>query len=384
MISIPDLTEVRRHLHRHPELSGQEYETTAFLSGQLTAAGIPHRHGPGGVGLITEDQASSDVPIIALRADIDALPITEESEAPYRSTAPGVMHACGHDAHAAMVLGATLELHRAAALPVRWRTIFQSSEEAGQGALDMVTAGAVEGAQAILAFHVDPALPAGHVAIVPGPQTSCCQDFTIEVRGRGGHGARPHLTIDPIAIAAHLLTTIYQAIPRQTDQRRPAIVTVGQIVGGHCTNVIPDTAMLRGTIRTLDPAVSVETRERLIRICQGVALAFGGEIRPTFERQLNGVVNDPRLTAHCTAVAQKLLGPAHVVTEGLPSMGAEDFADYLTQVPGCMMRLGVKFPDKESTPLHTPTFDIDESALALGARLLFSVVSEWPRQLIPC
>lgn len=383
MISLPDLIEVRRHLHRHPELSGQEYATTAFLSEQLTAAGIPHRRGPGEVGLITEDQPS-DAPVIALRADIDALPITEENETPYRSTAPGVMHACGHDAHSAVVLGATLELHRAAALPVRWRAIFQSSEEAGQGALDMVAAGAVEGAQAILAFHVDPALPAGHVAIVPGPQTSCCQDFAIEVRGRGGHGARPHLTIDPIAIAAHLITTIYQAIPRQTDQRRPAIVTVGQIVGGHCTNVIPDTAMLRGTIRTLDPAVSLDTRERLIRICQGVAQTFGGEILPTFERQLNGVVNDSRLAAHCTTVAQKLLGSAHVVTEGLPSMGAEDFADYLTQVPGCMMRLGVKFPDKESTPLHTPTFDIDESALALGARLLFSVVSEWPRQLIPC
>ena len=194
--------------------------------------------------------------MVAMRADIDALPIKEESNVPYRSRKPGVMHACGHDAHSAILLGTTLALYRARPLPVAWRSIFQPSEEAGRGASEMVKQGALEGVDAIIALHVDPNLPVGKVAITPGPRTAFCQDFAIEIVGRGGHGARPHATVDPIATAAHLITLIYQAVPRQTDARQPVVMTIGVINAGHASNVIPDTASLQGTIRTLNTAVA--------------------------------------------------------------------------------------------------------------------------------
>lgn len=361
---------IRRHLHQHPELSGKEYATTAFLAEQLDAAGMASSPGPGGVGLVANLAGDAGRPIIALRADIDALPIQETTTLPFRSENPGVMHACGHDAHSAMLWGALAALQSTAPLPARCRGIFQSSEEAGQGALDMVHAGVLADVGAVLALHVDPNLPAGAVGITAGPQTACCQDFTIIVTGRGGHAARPHLCIDPIAIGAQLVTQIYQIIPRTMDLRNPAVVTVGQFDGGHCANVIPETVTLRGTIRALDLSVANETRERLTHLCEGAALATGAKIDATFSRLLPGVVNDPAITATCIASAREFVGDDHLVLSGQPSMGAEDFADYLTLVPGCMMRLGVASPDKEVRPLHTPTFEIEESALLVGARLL--------------
>jgi amidohydrolase len=369
-----ELIAIRRHLHSHPELSGKEIDTTSYLSRRLTEYGIKYRFGPEGLGLISDLSCSgqSEGPIVALRADLDALPIQEENEVPYCSEHAGVMHACGHDAHTAMLLGSITALNAAGPVstPVPCRAIFQSSEETGQGALDMVRAGAMEGVGAIIALHVDPNLPSGSVGISSGPQTACCQDFTITVKGRGGHAARPHLTIDPIAIGAQLLTQIYQTIPRNSDVRTPVVVTVGEFRGGYCTNVIPDTATLRGTIRTLDFQVAGETRGRLQRICDGVSLSSGGGVEIRFDRLLRGVVNDPVITAICLEAAREVVGDAGLITEARPSMGAEDFADYLTEAPGCMMRLGVGRPGGEIRPLHTPTFDIEEDSLLIGARIL--------------
>ncbi len=211
------LTEFRRHLHQHPELSGQEMATTTYLARQLATAGIPFRLGAGKRGVITGivPATGKRTPVIALRADNDALPITETNKVAYRSKNTGVMHACGHDAHSAILLGTTLALHRAGPLPVAWRSIFQPAEETGNGAKEMVAQGAVAGVDAILAYHVDPSLPLGFVSITPGPLSAFCQDFVIEVRGKGGHGARPHDTVDPIAVAAQLVTLIYQAVPRR-------------------------------------------------------------------------------------------------------------------------------------------------------------------------
>jgi amidohydrolase len=377
----PQLSQVRRHLHERPELSGQELATTAFLSKRLTAAKIPHRVVSGGRGIITDIVGSPDAkaPVIAIRADIDALPIQEDNQVPYSSRKSGVMHACGHDAHTAILLGTTLALYRARPLPVAWRSIFQPSEETGRGAYEMVRNGALEGVDAVIALHVDPDLTVGQAGVTAGPRTALCQDFAIEVRGRGGHGARPHITVDPIATAAHLVTLIYQAIPRQTDARDPIVVTIGVINGGHAPNIIPDMVSLQGTIRSMTSSVATHARETVQRLCAGVAQAFGATVSATFDSLLPGLVNDPRIAALLGSVGRRLLGTDNVVTDRKPSMGSEDFADYLPVVPGCMFTLGVRAVDGKITPLHTSTFDIDESALLVGARILAASLLEWPK-----
>ena len=368
----------RRQLHQHPELSGEEYATTAYLAKQFTEAKIPHRLGDDKRGIITDivPGAAVKAPVIALRADIDALPIEEKNAATYCSKNIGVMHACGHDVHSAILLGTTLALHRAGPLPVAWRSIFQPAEETGCGASEMVAQGAVKGVDAILAFHVDPSLPVGVVSITPGPQSAFCQDFVIEVRGNGGHGARPHNTIDPIAVAAQLVTLIYSAVPRSTDARDPVVVTIGVIQGGHAPNIIPDTVVLKGTIRSFDQAVSDHARETIERLCAGTARSFRAKISPVFDRLLRGGSNDPAATENCLKAARKLLGEKYVQTGRRPSMGAEDFADY--PIPKCMMALGVKSPGKKVTPLHTSNFDIDERAMLLGMKLFTRILVEWP------
>jgi len=373
------LSQFRRHLHQHPELSGEEFATTDYLSKQLTAAQVPHRVATGNRGIITDIVESPDTaaPVIAMRADIDALPIEEESTVPYRSRRSGVMHACGHDAHSAILLGTTLALYRASPLPVSWRSIFQPAEEAGRGACDMVKEGALEGVDAIIALHVDPNLSVGKVVVTPGPRTAFCEDFTIEITGRGGHGARPHSTVDPIATAAHLITLIYQAVPRQTDARQPVVVTIGVVNAGHASNVIPDTASLKGTIRTLNTGVAMHTRETVERLCASAAQAFGAKVSVLFENLLPGMVNDTQIATLSANVAGRLLGPENILRNEPPSMGAEDFADYLSAVPGCMIGLGAKGAGREITPLHTATFDIDETALLIGARIFAAVLLEW-------
>src|SRR4029077_11095926 len=256
-----------------PELSGEEFSTTDYLSKQLAAARVPHRVATGNRGIITEIVESPDpeAPVVAMRADIDALPIKEESEVSYRSKRMGVMHACGHDAHSAILLGTTLALYRARPLPVAWRSIFQPAEETGRGAGEMIKEGALEGVDAIIALHVDPNLPVGKVAITPGPRTAFCEDFAIEIEGRGGHGARPHATVDPIATAAHLITLLYQAVPRQTDARDPIVCSIVLVNESYEANVIPDLVTRKGTIRTLTPAIATHGRRTLERLCSGVA-----------------------------------------------------------------------------------------------------------------
>jgi amidohydrolase len=375
------LPETRRHLHRYPELSGAEFATTAYLSQRLAQAEVPHRVGQDKRGIIAEPATAapgSGTPVIALRADIDALPIEEANPVEYRSQHPGVMHACGHDAHTSILLGLTLALHRTQGLPVGWRAIFQPSEEIGQGALEMIRQGALSGVEAVVALHVDPNRPVGTVGVTPGPRTAWCQDFAIEVTGRGGHGARPHDTVDPIAASAHLITLIYQALPRQNDARNPVVVTIGAIQGGQASNVIPDRVSLKGTIRSVDQPTAERALDCLQRLCAGVAQAFQASVTPRFDPLLPGLVNDPAIAGICAGAARELLGDAAVATDDRVSMGAEDFAEYTRLCPGCMISLGTNTPGRPVTPLHTPAFDIDERALLIGARLLARVLLRWP------
>ena len=373
------LKEYRRHLHRNPELSGQEFATTKYISEQLTAADVPHRVAPTGRGVIAEcaNVDVPDAPLIAFRAEIDALPIHEEAAVPYRSTREGVMHACGHDAHSAILLGTTIALYRAGGLPVRWRSIFQPAEEFGRGAREMIGCGALKDAQAIVALHVDPTRFVGRISVTPGPRTAFCQDFDIRIQGRGGHAARPYLTIDPIAVAAQLVTTIYQAIPRATDARSPVVVTIGMLSAGNTANVIPETALLKGTIRALERSVAEKAGEVLQRLCSAAALGSGAQVEPVFDTLLNGLSNDPRVAAICAAAAREITQEDYLIDNDPPSMGAEDFSDYVAAVPGCMMALGARIENKAITPLHTPRFDIDESVLLFGARLLAQILLQW-------
>jgi amidohydrolase len=381
LASAGDIVAVRRRLHRFPELSGEEAETTAYLSNQLKAAGIPHRLGRGIRGIITETfSAQAKTPVVALRADIDALPINEETDAPYRSERPGKMHACGHDAHTAMLFGAVMAMHQEeACIPTGWRAIFQPSEEVGHGAQDLIEQGALDGVDAIVAQHVDPSRIVGQIGVTTGPRTAFCQDFEATVAGRGGHGARPYVTVDPIAVSAQLITLCYQALPREIDARAPVVLTFGAIHGGQANNIIPDVVSLKGTIRGLSSNTAEQARAIVQRLCLATAAAFKANISLEFSQMLPGIVNEAKITSVCYRAATELVGSDNVGTADPPSMGAEDFADYLQTVPGCMMNLGVGKKDQTMTPLHTSRFDIDERALVLGARLLVRTLFCWSK-----
>lgn len=378
-----ELVSIRRRIHALPDPSGEERPTTDLLASRLgeLAEGFPlrARRGPDGRGLLVDPIRPADAPapptVTALRADIDALRLHEENAIEYRSQVPGVMHACGHDAHSAILLGAVVGLARAEAAgelpwPVGWRAVFQPAEETSKGALEMIEAGALRGVDAILALHVDPSREVGVAGFRAGPFTAACDDIAIHVLGRGGHAARPHEAIDPIAVGALLVTAIYQFVPRAVDSHDPVVVTIGQIQAGHSPNVIPHELTLRGTLRTLNNVTRQRAREHLLRLARGVEEASGARIAVEFQSGPRSVHNDPALDALLRAAARDALGPAAVEEIPRPSMGGEDFAHYLDHVPGCMFRLGVGSEAAGRLPLHSPRFNVDERALPLGAKIL--------------
>lgn len=366
-----DLRGTRRHLHAHPEPSGEEYRTAAFLADRLGAIGLPRTLVPSRRGLIAGPAVEG--PRVAFRADIDALYIQDLKDVPYRSTCAGVMHACGHDAHATMALGAANALWRcreSLPWPVPWRVIFQPAEETGEGAAEMIEAGAVEGVRAVVALHVDPEQPVGTISQRTGVMTAVCQDLRVLIRGVGGHAARPHQATDPIAVAVQLVAAVYQSVPRALDSRDPAVVTFGVIRGGSSPNVIPDQVELLGTVRTLSEETARKVEDRLHRIARGLAEATGATVEVSLRHGVSAVVNDPAVTAVCVRASAEVTGPDQVVTIPLPSMGGEDFAGYLAHAPGCLLRLGAAVEDRPRQLLHSPYFDIDERALTIGAKTL--------------
>ena len=378
-----DLVQVRRHLHQHPEPSGQEVETSRFLQAYLRDRGLTPQLGPDGRGLIV-DGGSGDASRVGLRADIDALLIQDQKQIEYRSTRSGVMHACGHDAHAAIVVGAVEALHllqQRGQLPwnVAWRGVFQPSEETATGAEEMIAAGAIAGIDAIFATHVDTTLAVGSIGLRSGALTANCDMMRFSLRGRGGHAARPHESIDPIVAAANLIHAIYLFVPRATDSQDAVVATIGQVVGGDNPNVIPDHIELRGTLRTLDHRVREATMEHIRQLARGVAEASGTMIDVDFDVGVNSVVNDSALTDMVQEAAIQQLGSAGVYTIPRPSMGSEDFAQYLAHCPGVMFRVGCRSDDVGLFGLHTPHFDIDERAIAVGAKLLARSAILWSK-----
>jgi amidohydrolase len=368
-----ELRDIRRHLHAHPEPSREEYQTTRFLAETLDASSVPRQVAPTGRGLTAGPTGSNSSPVVAIRADIDGLRIQDAKSVAYRSRRDGVMHACGHDAHATMALGASLALwHCREALPreVCWRAIFQPSEEVGEGAFEMIAAGAMDRVRAVVALHVDPDNVAGRVAFRQGVLTAFCQEVDVEIQGLGGHAARPHQSVDPIGVASLLITSVYQFVPRSVDSRDPLVVTFGSIQGGTSANIIPEHVTLKGTIRTLSEAAAARVGERIRQIASGLSEASGATIRVTFRRGTDAVVNDPDVTRTCVRAAGDVVGQANLDEIPLPSMGGEDFSGYLKHAPGCLLRLGVASSEPPRPFLHSPHFDIDEQALAIGAKVL--------------
>jgi amidohydrolase len=376
------LIALRRHLHAHPEPSGNELQTSLHLYQLFDECGLPVRMGPEGCGVVVDSRNRAEPRRIAVRADIDALRIQDQKQTAYRSTVPEVMHACGHDVHTATVFGALsaidrLERENALPWPVAWRGIFQPAEETSQGARAMVTAGALAGIAAILSLHVDPTRPAGSIGVRSGVFTASCDEIKVVVKGRGGHAARPHESNDPIAAAAELISTLYQYVPRATDSQDAVVVSFGKIHGGQNANVIPEQVVLEGTVRTLDRKVRERTIAHIQTLANGIEQVTGTKLDVSFETGIGSVYNDEGLTQLVRQVATELLGPEKVVAMRRPSMGSEDFAAYLEHVPGMMFRLGAAGDGAPWPGLHTPTFDVDERCLAVGAKILARSVVEW-------
>jgi amidohydrolase len=380
--SVDRLVALRRHLHAHPEPSGEELQTSLYLYQLFDRLGLGVRMGPEGCGLLVDGRNQGGAGRIALRADIDALRIQDQKLAAYRSTNPEVMHACGHDVHTAVVAGALfaldrLERERHLPCPICWRGIFQPAEETSRGARAMIAAGAVEGVDAILSLHVDPTRRAGTIGARPGVFTASCDAMHVTILGRGGHAARPHQSTDPIAAAAQLISTLYQFIPRATDSQDAVVVSFGQIHGGQNANVIPEQVVLEGTVRTLDRQVREKTISHIRTLADGIERVTGTTLKVCFEQGIPSVYNDLALNTLLTGVAEQLLGRENLVEMHRPSMGGEDFAAYLQYVPGMMFRLGAAGEDSFWPGLHTPMFDVDESCLAIGAKILARCVVEW-------
>ena len=381
----PSLVALRRHLHMYPEPSGEECEPSRYLSEWLAEIGCEVRIGTGQRGLIADLPVACDAPErsrVALRADLDALHIQDAKQVAYRSRVDGVMHACGHDAHAALVAGALvairdLEQRKQLPWPVSVRGIFQPAEETCRGAREMIEDGALEQIGAVFSTHMDPLRGIGRIGLKQGVMTANCDEVLLTIRGRGGHAARPHETSDPIAAAAQLINAIYLSLPRVTDSQDAVVTTIGQISGGESANVIPEQVQLRGTVRTLDQKVREQTLEHIQRLADGVGQTSRTNITISFGVGAPGVINNPNLYDLVRWCTREVVGDKGLDSLSRPSMGSEDFAFYLQQIPGFMIRIGCLTADAHPTPLHTPEFDIDEQAIEIGARILARIVIHW-------
>jgi amidohydrolase len=359
----------RREFHAHPELGFRETRTAARVAEELRALGYRVQVGVGRTGVLAE--RGDGRPVVAVRADMDALPIEEENEVPYASQVPGVMHACGHDAHVAMGLGVATLLAEEA-FPGTLRLLFQPAEELEDeegisGAPRMIEDGALDGVSAVLALHVAAALATGDVAVQSGSASAGVDTFYATVIGRGAHGARPHEGVDPILLAGHVVLALHGIVSRRLDPCEPAVVSVGSIHGGHADNVIPDHVDLSGTLRF----TTAEARDRIhaeVGRALEVARALGGDYRLRIVSGCPPVVNDPEMVELLRRVAVDLLGKEHV---RLPvrAMGAEDFSFFSALAPGAMFRLGCQIEGDERRA-HSPRFDLDERCLPIGTAVL--------------
>ena len=370
------MVDLRRHFHRNPELSFEEVETARTIMAELDRLEIPYEYGGKGSGVVGRLTGSDrGGPAVAIRAEMDALPCTERTALPFASDVPDRMHACGHDAHMAMLLGAA-EMLRASPPAGTALFVFQPAEERGNGSLVMMRSGMLDGVTAIFGGHVTHHYAVGELMVSRGTVTARADRFTIRVRGRGGHGARPHEAIDAVVIAGMLITAIQTLVSRTVNPALPSVVTIGSVRAGSAPNIIAEDAVLEGTIRT----TRFESRQQIVDGLHRIANALGhlhnAEIAVTMGEWSPPVVNTDRETDIARRAAQQVVGTEAVVEQDYPSMGAEDFSYYLREIPGCYVRIGTRGADGEYIPLHSPLFHVDEEALKVGACFFERVVRE--------
>jgi amidohydrolase len=366
----------RRDFHQHPEVAFSEKRTSEVIRKYLESLGLSVSS-CGGLGLKAVLEGRPGGKTVALRSDMDALPLVEEGDKPYISLNSGATHACGHDGHMAIVMTAAtiLSAHKKE-LPGRVVFLFQPAEELPPGgAIRMVEDGAVEGVDSIFGLHLWQGLPTGTVAAVKGPMMAHADNFTITVQGLGGHGSMPHLACDPILVASEIVVASQSIVSRNVDPLKPAVVSFGMIQGGAVNNIIPTTVTLKGTVRTFDRGLQALIGDRLKTLVEATARAFGAEAKLDYFVGYPAVVNDPAMTDFALDVARKTLGPDRVITSLDPVMGGEDFAYYLQKVPGAFLFFGAG--DGQRYPHHHPGFDIDEAALLPAAHLLTRIALEF-------
>jgi amidohydrolase len=377
----PRIVSDRRTIHSHPEMAYEEEQTSTLVQARLRDLGIPFRAGLAKTGVVAQIKGELGAgPCVLLRADMDALPIEEKSGVSFASEIPGVMHACGHDAHTAMLLGAAqLLLERRSGFAGTVKLMFQPAEEGGAGAARMIEDGVLDGPTVDAAFmlHVRPELDAGQVSYGPGALLAGADAFTITVEGRGGHAARPQQTIDPVVVGSQIVMAVQTLVAREVDPTVPAVVTLGSFNAGNRSNVIADRAVLMGTIRAFDDELFAHLERRLREVVTGVGSALRAKVQVDFNMRYPPSICDSAMAERLGSSARSLLGDDSVQLSR-PQMGAEDFAFVLQKVPGAMLWLGVKSPDwTEPKPLHTAQFDIDESALPIGSSTLARVALDY-------
>jgi amidohydrolase len=367
----PELVAIRRHLHAHPERSYHETETAAMVARELAVAGLSPKMLPKGNGVICDIGEGDRV--IAFRADLDALPLQDTKDVPYRSTVDGVAHACGHDVHTTVLLGLGLALARLAErgeLPGRIRLIFQPAEEQiPSGAPGVIAAGALEGVAAIFALHCYPQLPAGLVGVRSGPFTAAADTVEVRLTGPGGHTARPHLTADLVYALGRVIVDVPSLLDRRIDPRAGVSMVWGAVHAGQAFNAIPGFGEVRGTVRMLNREAWRNAPEMITQLIRDVVAPTGAQVEVGYHRGVPPVINDRMAAAVVAGAAGAALGPDRVV-EAEISMGGEDFAFYLDQVPGAMFRLGTGKPGSDQRhDLHQGDFDVDETCIGYGIRV---------------
>ncbi|CDM94680.1 MULTISPECIES: M20 family metallopeptidase [Limnospira] len=379
----PRLVEIRRHIHAHPELSGQEYQTSAYIAGVLSSCGLHIQEAVGKTGVVGELKGTGNHhQWLAIRTDMDALPIQELTNLEYASRHPGVMHACGHDVHTTVGLGTAMVLSRLQdSLPGAVRFLFQPAEEIARGSTWMVEDGVMNDVISIFGLHVFPTITAGCIGIRVGALTAAADDLELTILGESGHGARPHEAIDAIWIAAQVITTLQQAISRTHNPLRPVVLTIGQITGGRASNVIADQVKLLGTVRSLHQSTYETLPAWIENIVANVCQTYGAKYQMNYRRGVPSVQNDPALTQLIEASVREAWGNESVEILPEPSLGAEDFSVYLNYAPGAMFRLGIGQPDQPNYPLHHPKFQVDESAIKTGVvTLAYSAYQFWQKR----